>query len=68
MKILTGQILRVSRKLFCRSTEIQRVSSWRKLRQGVSYELSVTMKPIFSSFGIPENGFGVLFFRKQLLM
>ena len=39
------------------------MSSCRKLRQGVS--LSITMKPNFSSFGIPENGFGGTFFRKK---
>ena len=47
-------------KLFCRSTKSQR-EFMKKLREGISYELSFTTKPNFSPFGTPENGFGVLF-------
>ena len=33
-----------------------------------SYERSITMKPNFSLFDLPENGLGVLFFHNQLVM
>ena len=58
MKILTRQIWEGQQRV--------NVSSWRKFRQGVTCKLSKTMKATFSSFGIPENGFGVIFFPQTI--
>ena len=64
MKIFTRQILRVSMKLFCRSTESQREF----MKKIAARNQLWTIYNHFSSFGIPENGLGVLFSRKQLVM
>ena len=47
-------------KLFSWSTESQH-EFMKKFAAGVSYELSIIMKPNFSSFGLPQNGLGYFF-------
>ena len=53
-------------KLFCESTESHR-EFMNKIAVN-SYERSITMKPNFALFDLPENDFGVLFlFTNNLL-